>query len=82
MSLLTVVELSLISEEKGVVVPPVIQEVIDQFPEVFAVPTGLPPERAFDHSIPLVPGARPFSMKPYRLASELKDEVENRSRKC
>lgn len=40
------------------------------------MPSSLPPERACDHKIPLIPGARPFSLRPYRLAPELKDEVE------
>ena len=36
----------------------------------------LPPTRQYDHSIPLVQGAQPFSMRPYRFAPELKTEIE------
>lgn len=53
---------------------------VDQYKDVFAIPVGLPPEKACDHSIPLIPGARPFSLRPYRLAPELKDEVEKQIR--
>ncbi|XP_071684936.1 uncharacterized protein [Lolium perenne] len=39
-------------------------------------PEGLPPHRAVSHSIPLIEGARPGQIRPYRLAPELKNEVE------
>lgn len=55
-----------------------IQSLLDHFSEVFATPTGLPPTRQYDHQIPLIPGARPVSMRPYRVAPELKTEIENR----
>jgi hypothetical protein len=38
--------------------PPEVQTILDQFPEVFAAPAGLPPVRACDHRIPLIPGAQ------------------------
>lgn len=72
----TIIELSIVTDENAPVVLPEIQELVDQYKDVFAIPVGLPPERACDHSIPLIPGARPFSLRPYRLAPELKDEVE------
>ena len=36
----------------------------------------MPPRRKYDHTIPLLPGAQPFSIRPYRLAPVLKDELE------
>lgn len=36
----------------------------------------LPPKRACDHSIPLVPGAKPVHIRPYRYPPALKDEIE------
>jgi hypothetical protein len=56
--------------------PAEIQVLLDQFASVFAAPSGLPPRRRYDHHIPLVPGARPVSVRPYRVAPELKDEIE------
>ena len=72
----TIIELTVITDENAQTVLPKIQELLDEYKDVFAIPTGLPPERACDHSIPLIPGARPFSHRTYRLAPELKDEVE------
>jgi hypothetical protein len=55
---------------------PGVQELLDKFSLVFETPTGLPPSRQYDHHIPLVPGARPVSMRPYRVAPALKSELE------
>jgi hypothetical protein len=43
---------------------------------VFAEPTGLPPRRACDHTISLVQGTQPVSVRPYRYALALKTEIE------
>ena len=74
----TCVEIALIREcpSKQPVLAPEIQDLRQPFEAVFATPTELPPRRHYDHIIPLVPGARPFSIRPYRLAPELKTEVE------
>jgi hypothetical protein len=47
---------------------PDLQSLLDQFASVFDAPTGLPPRRQYDHQIPLIPGARHVSMRPYRVA--------------
>jgi hypothetical protein len=39
------------------IVPDEIQNILTQFPDVFATPTTLPSQRACDHNIPLIPGA-------------------------
>jgi hypothetical protein len=57
-------------------IPPEVQAILDQFSLVFTEPSGLPPRRAVSHSIPLIDGARPVQIRPYRLTPELKDEVE------
>lgn len=57
-------------------VDPRVQQVLDQFPEVFADPIGLPPSRPCDHNIPLIPGAHPFNIRAYRYPPALKDEIE------
>lgn len=55
---------------------PRIQSLLQQYVSVFSDPIGLPPNRECDHRIPLVPGAQPFSVKPYRYPPKLKDEIE------
>lgn len=56
--------------------PADIAQVLTEFGEVFAEPEGLPPQRQFDHSIPLVPGAKPVNVRPYRYSPAQKDEIE------
>lgn len=56
--------------------PPEIQSVVDSFSGLFADPTGLPPSRPCNHSIPLIPGAQPVFTRPYRYPPALKDEIE------
>jgi hypothetical protein len=72
------VELQLLQEQPSAVpaVLPEVQRILDTFSSIFASPQGLPPRRQYDHHIPLVPGARPVSIRPYRVAPELKDEIE------
>lgn len=72
----TVVELSAVTSS-DVVISPEVQYVLDQFASVFTAPTGLPPSRQYDHRIPLIPGARPVSIRPYRVTPELKSEIEH-----
>lgn len=55
---------------------PDIAKLLEQFQVVFASPTALPPVRDCDHSIPLIPGAPPFTIRPYRYPPSLKDEIE------
>jgi hypothetical protein len=43
---------------------------------VFQEPQQLPPQRSFDHSIPLVQGVKPINIKPYRYSPEQKNEIE------
>jgi hypothetical protein len=56
--------------------PPEIAIVLDEFALVFEAPSQLPPQRSFDHVIPLVPGAKPVHIRPYRYPPSLKDEIE------
>lgn len=56
--------------------PSIIQQVLSQFQEVFQEPSGLPPKRNCDHKIPLLEGARPVNLRPYRHTPVLKDEIE------
>lgn len=57
-------------------VPPEVQTVIHEFRHLFQEPSTLPPKRSHDHQIPLVPGAQPFKVRPYRYNPQQKDEIE------
>ncbi|CAN6249028.1 unnamed protein product [Urochloa humidicola] len=56
--------------------PPEISDLLVDFEVVFSSPSSLPPVRSCDHVIPLVAGARPFNVRPYRYPPSLKDEIE------
>lgn len=57
-------------------IPPPIQSLVDQYPELFSEPIGIPPSLSHTHTIPLVSGAQPFRLKPYRYTPFQKDEIE------
>ena len=50
--------------------------ILDEFAAVFAEPSGMPPARASDHDITLLPGAAPVAVRPYRYPTAHKDELE------
>ncbi|KAJ0482832.1 putative nucleotidyltransferase, Ribonuclease H [Helianthus annuus] len=59
---------------------PDIQSVLTEFDGVFHQPSGLPPKRSQDHSIPLLPGSGPVSSRPYRQPYYQKNEIERQVR--
>lgn len=50
----------------GIEIPPEVQNLISEFEQLFEEPRGLPQARSFDHSIELLPGAKPVNIRPYR----------------
>ncbi|XP_021317789.1 uncharacterized protein LOC110435983 [Sorghum bicolor] len=58
-------------------VHPQVQSILDEFSQLFAEPSTLPPRRDCDHSIPLVPGAQPVCIRQYRYSPKLKSEIES-----
>jgi hypothetical protein len=44
--------------------PILVKELLGEFKELFAEPQSLPPRRAIDHQIPLIPGAQPVNVRP------------------
>jgi hypothetical protein len=48
----------------------------EQYQELFLPPQGLPPKRMFDYSIPPLPRATPFRLRPYRYTPQQKNEIE------
>jgi hypothetical protein len=58
-------------------IPEQIQTLIQVYDPIFQEPKQLPPQRAMDHHIPLIPGATPVNVKPYRYSPSQKDETES-----
>ena len=44
---------------------PAVQSLLQEFPEVQQEPTSLPPNRSYQHAIPLMEGAQPVRESPY-----------------
>jgi hypothetical protein len=56
--------------------PPQVKALVQKHHSLFQEPTELPPQRADDHHIPLVPGAQPVNIRPYRSSPQQKTEIE------
>lgn len=59
--------------------PEIFIQLLSKFESVFMEPTGLPPSRDCDDTIPLVASAVPFQIHPYRYPPAIKDEVERQN---
>lgn len=57
-------------------VPPERAAMLEELGDVFQPPKGLPPAKDCDHSISVVKGATPVSIRPYRYPPAIKDEIE------
>jgi len=55
---------------------PEIQDLLDRYPSVLDPPTELHPSQSCNHTIPLIPGAQPVFIWPYRYPPGLKDKIE------
>jgi hypothetical protein len=53
-----------------------VQQLLQQFNDIFQQPVGLPPHRECDHSIPTIPGAKPSNLRPYRMSFSQKNTIE------
>lgn len=58
------------------VLPAPLAALREDFGTIFESPSTLPLERDCDHAIPLITGARPVHIRPYRYPPALKDEIE------
>jgi hypothetical protein len=66
-----------VSEDEMLKLPIEVQKLLHSYADIFASKVSFPPPHACTHSIPLIEGARPVSIRPYRYAPALKDEIEN-----
>lgn len=57
-------------------IPDCIQHVLADFTDVFSDPQTLPPHRAFDRAISLLPDSAPVNSSPYMYSPQQKDEIE------
>jgi hypothetical protein len=58
---------------------PAVEEVnklLEEFQDVFAQPTTLPPPRFYDNQIPLLPNSVPVNSRSYKYSPQHKDEIE------
>lgn len=53
-----------------------IQQLLLKYSQLFAIPTGLPPSRYYNHKIDLIPKAEPVKVKPYCYPHSQKTEIE------
>ena len=47
-------------------VNPAVEEVLNEFQDVFQMPPGLPHQRTHDHAVVLKEGTEPVNVRPYR----------------
>ena len=57
--------------------PDKIQNLLTAYKDVFTDPKLLPPQRTYDHAIPLIPGSIPINSRPYHYSPLHKTEIEN-----
>lgn len=76
-----ILELSMLSScAEPSSVPAEVEHLLEEFACLFSEPKGLPPKRIFYHAIPLLPGAQPFRLRPYRYIPKQKNKIEQQIR--
>ncbi|GJU41587.1 transposon ty3-G gag-pol polyprotein [Tanacetum coccineum] len=65
-----------IGNKGDAVLIPELDKVVQDFDDVFALTTELPPQKIHDHRIPLIPNAQPVNIMPYRHPPMQKDAIE------
>jgi hypothetical protein len=56
--------------------PVEIQQILMQYSSLFSEPSTLPPQHVLDHKIPLMDGAQPVNIHPYRYSPLQKNEIK------
>jgi hypothetical protein len=65
-----------VGDSAGVLVDTELAQILGDFVDTFAKPTGLPPCRSHDHAIVLKSDAQPMCVRPYRYPYFQKEEIE------
>ncbi|GJY42186.1 retrotransposon-related protein [Tanacetum coccineum] len=68
--------LNLQSESATAQIDTALEEVVQNYADVFDIPTELPPRRTHDHKIPLQEGTQPVNIRPYRHPPTQKNAIE------
>ena len=55
---------------------PMIRTLLQQYTDLFEDPKGLPPKRAIDHRIMVMPNQQPINVRPYKYGHVQKEEIE------
>jgi len=64
-------------QPKIILIPQEIEELIDQYSQLFQPLLDLPPSRDTDHAINILPATAPVNVKPYRYPHYQKKEIED-----
>lgn len=64
--------------DRNTALPIAIQQLLQEYKDIFEEPVTLPPKRALDHTIPLKPGVVPPNIRPYRVTHLQKQEMEKK----
>ncbi|CAJ2662565.1 unnamed protein product [Trifolium pratense] len=57
-------------------IEPEIAILLHTYKDLFNTPSALPPSRSHNHTIPLIEGANPVKVKPYRYPHSQKEQIE------
>ena len=57
-------------------IPESVLNLLHQYTDIFSEPKVLPPNRVYDHAIPLQPDAVPINSHPYKYSPQHKSEIE------
>jgi hypothetical protein len=77
-----ILELSVEDKGQSQNIPFEMAQLVEEYHELFDKPAGLPPPREVDHTIPLLSGAQPFRLRPYRYTPNRKMRSKSRLLKC
>jgi hypothetical protein len=53
-----------------------VSSMVHKFQHLFQETTTLPPSRPEDHQIPLIPGAQPVNIRPYKYSPQQQNEID------
>ncbi|GJV14756.1 putative mitochondrial protein [Tanacetum coccineum] len=76
LNMITASEPKMDNHDKEVQVPFLLNQLLEDYGDMFEILTGLPPKRSHDHKIPLKEGTQPINIRPYRHPPTQKDAIE------